>query len=209
MSSKSNNNKKKVDNTENNKLKRNVKEDEFEEELDDDIENLSENESDEEIEEINSENSDEESEEELDEESEDENDNYDNESKDDDNEECLYNIKKKKKGKSKDVDSDGEYDEDFFFEETDELPNNQNLVLTGNDRITKPFLTKYERVRILGERAKQLSMGAKPMLKNIIGIKHDELAKLELENKVIPYKIRRPLPDGRIEIWKINELTIL
>ena len=75
------------------------------------------------------------------------------------------------------------------------------------DRITKPYLFEFERVRILGERAKQISMGAKPMIKNVDNLDPKTIAKLELTNKIIPLIILRELPDGRIEKWKIEELS--
>lgn len=82
----------------------------------------------------------------------------------------------------------------------------QTIYVSGDERITKPFLTKYERIRILGIRTKQLASGAKPMIKDIPNISSYEIAKMELELKVIPFIINRPLSNGIIEQWKLEEL---
>ena len=77
------------------------------------------------------------------------------------------------------------------------------------DRITKPILTKYEKVRILSTRIKQLAQGAKPMLKNYSGLSSKEMALEELKNKIIPIIIERPVPNVGIEKWKLSELEII
>jgi len=81
-----------------------------------------------------------------------------------------------------------------------------------NDSLHKtlPFLTKYEMTRILGQRAKQLNSGAASFVKippNII--EGYEIAKMELEEKKIPFIIKRPLPDGTCEYWNVADLEIL
>ncbi len=97
----------------------------------------------------------------------------------------------------------------FYDIEQNEINNIQNNDVPKEDRITMPYLTKYERVRVLGTRAKQISLGAKILVKNIdlTTKKPLEIAKIELEHGVIPFKIRRPLPNGKIEEWKISELV--
>lgn len=75
---------------------------------------------------------------------------------------------------------------------------------------TLPFLTKYERARILGQRAKQLESGAKPFIsvpENII--ESNIIAELELQQKKIPFIIRRPLPNGGFEYWNLKDLEII
>ncbi|KEG06560.1 DNA-directed RNA polymerase subunit [Trypanosoma grayi] len=76
------------------------------------------------------------------------------------------------------------------------------------DRVTAPVLTKYERARILGTRALQLSMNA-PVLVALEG-ETDPLtiAQKELREGVIPLIIRRVLPDNTYEDWRISELDI-
>jgi DNA-directed RNA polymerase subunit K/omega len=76
----------------------------------------------------------------------------------------------------------------------------------NDERISKPVLYKYERVRLLGDRIKQLSAGAKPMIKNTKNLSMEHIAYKELENNVLPLKIERPLPNGRKELWSLSEL---
>jgi DNA-directed RNA polymerase I, II, and III subunit RPABC2 len=75
-------------------------------------------------------------------------------------------------------------------------------------RITLPYLTKYEKARILGARALQISMGA-PILINLEGETDSlEIALKELKNRIIPIVIRRYLPCGNYEDWEIDEMVI-
>jgi len=75
------------------------------------------------------------------------------------------------------------------------------------DKISTTKLTKYEKVRIIGERTNQLSRGAKPMIINIDNLTSQQIAEEELKNKLIPFKIKRHLPDNTYEIWKLSELV--
>ena len=72
-------------------------------------------------------------------------------------------------------------------------------------------MTKYERARILGQRAKQIETGARPLVKvpeNIVD--SYVIAELELQQKRIPFIIRRPIPNGGCEYWNLKDLeTIL
>lgn len=103
--------------------------------------------------------------------------------------------------------SDEEDDEDDIYDILDDDKQNQSNVLTGDDRITKAVLTKYERVRLLEDRTKQLSLGAKPMIKNVEDLPSRKVAELELKYNVIPLIIIRPLPNNLMEKWKISELA--
>ena len=90
----------------------------------------------------------------------------------------------------------------------DELFGEETLLINKNIRLSKPILTKYEFVRLLTDRTKQLAQGAKPMLKNIEDLGSKEIAKLELKNKIIPLIIERPVPNSKVERWKLLELEI-
>ncbi len=95
----------------------------------------------------------------------------------------------------------------FNVDETTELPTDtEQVLITGTDRKTNPRLTRYEMVRILGERTKQLTMNAKPLVKNVQDISYDKIALEELKNNMIPFKIKRPLPNNKVELWDISEL---
>jgi DNA-directed RNA polymerase subunit K/omega len=75
---------------------------------------------------------------------------------------------------------------------------------------TLPFLTKYEKTRILGERAKQINAGAKPFIKVENNVIDGYLIALsELEQKMIPFIIKRPLPNGGCEYWRLRDLEMI
>jgi DNA-directed RNA polymerase I, II, and III subunit RPABC2 len=74
---------------------------------------------------------------------------------------------------------------------------------------TVPFVTKYERARVLGERAKQLDEGADPFVEvppNVID--SYMIALREFAEKKIPFIVKRPLPGGDVEYWKLEDLEI-
>jgi len=77
----------------------------------------------------------------------------------------------------------------------------------NKERITAAFLTKYERARVLGTRALQLSKNAPPMVVPQPGETDPyKLAERELAESKIPFIIRRYLPDHTYEDWKLSEL---
>ena len=75
---------------------------------------------------------------------------------------------------------------------------------------TVPILTKYEKTRILGVRTKQINEGAPPYIsvKSTI-IDGYIIAMRELEEKKIPFIVRRPLPNGGSEYWYLQDLEII
>ncbi|KAF2403228.1 DNA-directed RNA polymerases I [Trichodelitschia bisporula] len=74
------------------------------------------------------------------------------------------------------------------------------------ERKTTPYMTKYERARILGTRALQISMNA-PVLVDLEGETDPlQIALKELREKKIPLIVRRYLPDGWYEDWSCEEL---
>ncbi|KAL5565815.1 hypothetical protein UlMin_028979 [Ulmus minor] len=75
-------------------------------------------------------------------------------------------------------------------------------------RKTIKFMTKYERARILGTRALQISMNA-PVMVELEGETDPlEIAMKELRERKIPFTIRRYLPDGSYEDWGVDELIV-
>jgi len=75
---------------------------------------------------------------------------------------------------------------------------------------TLPFLTKYEKARILGERAKQINAGGQPFIDvDVSTIDGYLIAMQELEQKKIPFILKRPLPNGGCEYWRLKDLEIL
>jgi DNA-directed RNA polymerase I, II, and III subunit RPABC2 len=72
---------------------------------------------------------------------------------------------------------------------------------------TLPILTKYEKTRVLGQRASQINNGAPPYIQIPEGVIDGYIiAKLELAEKKIPFIIQRPLPNGSKEFWKLEDL---
>lgn len=77
-----------------------------------------------------------------------------------------------------------------------------------DQRTTTPYMTKYERARILGTRALQISMNA-PVFVDLEGETDPlKIAMKELAEKKIPLVIRRYLPDGSFEDWTVEELIV-
>ena len=75
---------------------------------------------------------------------------------------------------------------------------------------TIPFLTKYEHTRVIGQRAKQIDSGALPFVEvdNEV-IDGYTIAVMELEQKKLPFILKRPLPGGGCEYWKLEDLELL
>ena len=84
----------------------------------------------------------------------------------------------------------------------------KQTIVNGKDRKSFPRMTRYEFVRIIGTRKQQLSLGAKPFIKNKDEFTTNEIVIEELKNKLIPFKIRRKMPNNILEEWKISELSI-
>lgn len=95
------------------------------------------------------------------------------------------------------------YDDD---NEIEAQPDINIVYINKEERQSLAKLTKYEMVRILGERTKQLTMGAKPLVKNFKDLPYDKLAEEEFKLNMIPFKLKRPLPNGKFEIWTLDEL---
>ena len=98
----------------------------------------------------------------------------------------------------------------------DEIAVLTKIVRDKNGQIIDPihrtasYLTKFEKARVLGQRAKQIECGAKPFIKvpeNLI--EGYMIAELELKEKKIPFIIRRPLSNGTCEYWNLRDLELL
>jgi len=75
---------------------------------------------------------------------------------------------------------------------------------------TMPFVTKYEKARVLGERAKQINAGAEPFVEVDDSVIDGYLIALkEYDEKKIPFIVQRPLPNGDSEYWRLKDLEIL
>ena len=81
-------------------------------------------------------------------------------------------------------------------------------IIDAEHRTSKNKMTRYEFVRIKGERIMQLSKGAKPLIKKnkqSEELTYKEIAIEEIKTNMVPFKIKRFVKD-HYEIWKIEEL---
>ena len=86
-------------------------------------------------------------------------------------------------------------------DETTEIKNSTNSITTR-----PPTLTRFEKARIMGSRALQLSLGAPPFIDFSKNISTSlEIAMEELHQQVIPIVIRRTLPNGDYQNIPIDQ----
>ncbi len=103
---------------------------------------------------------------------------------------------------------DGDEDEYVDMENNIQVPTDIQ-VIESSKRTSKNKMTRYEFVRIIGERIMQLTKGAKPLIKQSKeseNFTYKEIALEELKSNMIPFKIRRFVKD-HYEIWNIDELN--
>ena len=75
-------------------------------------------------------------------------------------------------------------------------------------RRTRPVLSRFELAHVLAIRTEQIARGTIPLVERNEGEGPSQLAERELQSRLIPFIIRRYLPNGRYEDWKIEELEI-
>lgn len=86
--------------------------------------------------------------------------------------------------------------------------NNGNIV--DNFHKTIPILTKFELTKVLGLRVKQLNTNSKPYIKINENITDNySIANLEIKQHMLPFIIKRPLPNNTFEYWKLSDLQII
>lgn len=127
----------------------------------------------------------------------------DDDGNDDGNDDCAY------KFAAEYSDSEDELEVSFDDDNVDEV---DEKVIENESRSCKPFLTNYEWVRLVSDRARDLTSGAKPMVKNIEGMSPKQIAEFELnyaiknKERIFPLKLERVLPNGKKEFWYVDEL---
>lgn len=116
-------------------------------------------------------------------------------------------------------DLDDDSDINLNIDDDDKNLNNEEFKLFTYENIleniqntkkkTIPILTKFEKARIMGVRMQQLAYGAKPRVdtSNLKSI--SEIVNKELIERKIPFIIRRSLPNGKFENWKLEEFDIV
>jgi len=117
-----------------------------------------------------------------------------------------------------DYDNEGDYegddDEEVFEIDNFIDTNNDKKIISYDDIIKKnknikkktvPFLNKFERARLIGVRIQQLSSGAQPKIctNGFNSIK--DIVEEELIQRKIPLIIKRILPNGESEEWRLEE----
>jgi DNA-directed RNA polymerase subunit K/omega len=102
-------------------------------------------------------------------------------------------------------------DDDYDPEDEDiiETPEDESAFLKDYETKKKqykttPVLTKYERARVIGERANQIINGSKSMLSDP-GKNAYEIAIAELQQNKIPFIVKRPYGNS-FEYWKLEDL---
>ena len=75
------------------------------------------------------------------------------------------------------------------------------------ERITSPVLGKYTAAKLIGYRARQLEKGAQSVIprNQLTSTEPQKIARQELNQRVIPLKVIRHLPDNTFEEWKITD----
>ena len=67
-------------------------------------------------------------------------------------------------------------------------------------------LSKFEKVRILGQRAEQISLGAPPRV-DIFGLSDAlSIAEKEFRERKIPFIVERTYPDGKVRKIPLSEM---
>lgn len=92
--------------------------------------------------------------------------------------------------------------------EQTETRNVVNVYSPNRKMETTPYMTKYEKARILGARALQISMGAHVLVPITDQTDSLNIAQMELEAKRIPISIQRKLPDQSIDEFPCSILIL-
>lgn len=106
--------------------------------------------------------------------------------------------------------SDLEVEEQLVISSENQLASGDGDQRKANtEKISSQYMTKYERARVLGTRAMQISRNA-PIMVELEPHETDPLviAEKELREKKIPFIVRRYLPDGSYEDWPVSDLIM-
>ena len=72
---------------------------------------------------------------------------------------------------------------------------------------TTPIITRYEYAKVIGQRAEQLAAGGMSAIDiPYASMNPRDIAIAEYKAKAIPFIIRRPLPSGKSEYWRVRDL---
>lgn len=113
-----------------------------------------------------------------------------------------------------DYDIDDDDENIIDYEDNDDKNENENEFIGYNEVIEKnkkvkkktvPFLNKFEKARLLGVRIQQLSAGAQPKISTEGFDTIHDIVEEELKQRKIPLIIKRNLPNGESEEWRLEE----
>lgn len=96
----------------------------------------------------------------------------------------------------------------------DDIQKVKDAVEQQKKYVTLPWMTKYEFDQVIGLRTMHLSKGALPLVTLPEGFRIQgnmelrDIAIQELRQKRLPYMIKRPLPNGRVEYWPVSSLSL-
>ena len=104
------------------------------------------------------------------------------------------------------------------IEDEDEILNSEENYHSYNDilvnydtlkknNITSNVMTKFEKAKILGIRAQQISKGANPLTDTVNLTSVELIAEKELKEKKTPFILKRKVAN-KYEYWKIEDLEI-
>ena len=99
---------------------------------------------------------------------------------------------------------------DYEEDEQPSIPLRTTLSEEDPYHKSMPFLSVFERTKILGMRTNQLAQGARPYIvvpEHITNVL--DIAKLELEQRRLPLIIKRHMPDGTYEKFRLSDMIII
>jgi len=99
---------------------------------------------------------------------------------------------------------------DYEEDEQINIPIKTTLSEDDKHHRSAPFLSIYEKTKILGMRTNQLAQGARSYIivpEHITDVQ--DIAKLELEQRKLPLVIKRHMPDGSYEKFRLSDLIII
>jgi hypothetical protein len=130
----------------------------------------------------------------------------------DDIEEIDEDEEPEEDGEDKESDDEGEEEDLLQIFQTE----SKGKLIKKENRRCFPFLTTFERVKVLGQRVDELNEGedAKINLDDPLEFSGDrteviDIAKAELLLKRLTYSLKKVHPNGDYEIWQLNELKDL
>lgn len=124
----------------------------------------------------------------------------------------FFEIEKNVEYENISEDEEEEYEEEYEEKEEDfKILTYKNVLenIQKNTKKTLPMLTKFEKARIIGVRLQQLAYGARPLIDTSNCKNIEDIVNEELKQRKIPFIIRRTLPNGVCEDWKMEEFDLV